>query len=492
MLFVLILTSTLILAACTDKGEENGGLTDNEPETSETVIPPVLEPDLKFTLSETGDYYIVSEAKRNIKGKLVVPAEYNGLPVKEIAEGAFTYCKSMTEIELPDTLETISDRVFWGTGLTSITIPDSVTYIGSFAFQECAELTHVKLGKGIRELRAFVFEDCPNIKSVTLSEGVRRIDPLAFYITKEGEQETEQLKYAFERHTSMSFNAYGGCLYLGTEDNDYYYLYKFDDSTLKDVTLHENTRVLADNAFVGAQLDSVTLNKEIEYISTINCESLRAVYLYDLESYLSAEHADASLTYADTAYAMHRMNAVGEIVEEEHSLADIVIPESITRIPDRAFKGCDFIYTVTLHDKVTYVGTEAFEYCYALDKVYADEEAWYSMELGVHAFSSYDLYLNNKLVAALVIPNGIKEIGSNAFSNCVSIESVFISKDVEFIGKNAFLASAVTSVTFAMPNGWTASKEPDTAGDPVSDMNSETLASALRYGAFTSMYLKRG
>ncbi len=59
-----------------------------------------------------------------------------------IFNGAFSYCRSLTSIIIPDGIKGINHRAFLGcSGLTSIIIPDSVTSIGDYAFLYCSKLT---------------------------------------------------------------------------------------------------------------------------------------------------------------------------------------------------------------------------------------------------------------------------------------------------------------------------------------------------------------
>ena len=61
----------------------------------------------------------------------------------EIGEGAFYLCP-FKSISLPSTLKTIKDSAFDYTGLTKITIPASVTFIGNYAFSACYDLKEIR------------------------------------------------------------------------------------------------------------------------------------------------------------------------------------------------------------------------------------------------------------------------------------------------------------------------------------------------------------
>ncbi|MBR1958572.1 MAG: leucine-rich repeat domain-containing protein, partial [Tidjanibacter sp.] len=66
------------------------------------------------------------------------------------------------------------------TSLTSITIPDSVVSIGSYAFQNCSSLTSVTIGNGVSKIGGHAFQNCSSLTSVTIGNGVTTIGGSAF------------------------------------------------------------------------------------------------------------------------------------------------------------------------------------------------------------------------------------------------------------------------------------------------------------------------
>ena len=75
-------------------------------------------------------------------GAITIPDEIDGLPVTRIGNYAFYRCTGLTSVTIPDSVTSIGNYAFYRcTGLTSVTIPDSVTSIGESAFRDCTGRT---------------------------------------------------------------------------------------------------------------------------------------------------------------------------------------------------------------------------------------------------------------------------------------------------------------------------------------------------------------
>jgi hypothetical protein len=92
---------------------------------------------LDFILSEEGDYYSVKAAYPTKSSYLFIPSEYNGLPVKEIAEGAFINNDNITNVVLPDSIEKIGAYAFaLCDKLEEINLPEKITYLPEGLFSK--------------------------------------------------------------------------------------------------------------------------------------------------------------------------------------------------------------------------------------------------------------------------------------------------------------------------------------------------------------------
>ena len=74
---------------------------------------------------------------------VTIPSTINGLPVTRIGNRAFYYYYSVTNVTIPDSVTSIGEYAFFGSGLTGATIPSSVTDIDYFAYSGCDSLTTI-------------------------------------------------------------------------------------------------------------------------------------------------------------------------------------------------------------------------------------------------------------------------------------------------------------------------------------------------------------
>ena len=101
--------------------------------------------------------------------------------VTSIGDSAFIYCTGLTSITIPNSVTSIGDAAFQNCrSLTSITIPNSVTSIGDAAFQNCRSLTSITIPNSVTSIGEGVFADCAGLTSITIPNSVTSIGNWAF------------------------------------------------------------------------------------------------------------------------------------------------------------------------------------------------------------------------------------------------------------------------------------------------------------------------
>lgn len=126
--------------------------------------------DLTFTLNEAGTEYSVTDCNTVATGSLDIPSTYNGLPITTIADSAFSQCKYLTNITLPNNITTIGTMSFFDCwGLTSITLPDTLVSIEYGAFIECSGLGRINIPSGVTSIGDYTFDRCWALTEIEVS-----------------------------------------------------------------------------------------------------------------------------------------------------------------------------------------------------------------------------------------------------------------------------------------------------------------------------------
>ena len=100
--------------------------------------------------------------------------------VTSIGVGAFENCGGLSGVSIPDSVTAIGDGAFENSGLRYITIKDTVTWLGAYAFKGCAQMRSARIGSGITSIPNLVFADCTLLQSVTLPDNLMQIGHTAF------------------------------------------------------------------------------------------------------------------------------------------------------------------------------------------------------------------------------------------------------------------------------------------------------------------------
>ena len=336
------------------------------------------------------NYNIISETDRTIeltmgsyKGNITIPKKLirNGYTytVIRIGNKAFYDCSGLSTVSIPNSVTSIGDYAFhFCNKLTSVSIPNSVTSIGDYAFESCG-LYFVSISNSVTSIGQAAFYNCNNLTSVSIPNSVTSIGDFAFY----------------------------SC------------------SSLTSVFIPNSVTSIGRAAFAKCtNLTDITVDTENKYYCSIN----GVLYSVDKTILISCP-----ASYSSSLYIIP--NSVTSI--EDYAFSDcsgvtsVSIPNSVTSIGDYVFSGCSGLTSVSIPNSVTSIGDYAFSGCSGLTSV--------SIPNSVTSIGDYTFSFCSRLTS-VSIPNSVTSIGSNTFYACSGLTSVSIPNSVTSIGSGAFYA----------------------------------------------------
>jgi len=158
---------TILIAACSLGGDIDAwhGLLDKKP-AGENPAGEESTPALAFTLYYDEVSYSVARGTETAVN-VVIPAEYDSLPVTNIADYGFYNYTGLKNITIPDSVTSIGQSAFTGcSNLTSIILPDSVMWISTSAFASCTSLTSITIPNSVTYIDVGTFYNCGSLAKV--------------------------------------------------------------------------------------------------------------------------------------------------------------------------------------------------------------------------------------------------------------------------------------------------------------------------------------
>ena len=338
--------------------------------------------------------------------------------VTSVGEYAFKDCKGLTSIAIPNSVTSIGDGAFSGcTGLTSIAIPNSVTSIGGDAFSGCTGLTSIAIPNSVTSVGDGAFSGCIGLTSITVSG-----ENTVYHSQGNCLIDTKNKALVAACNTSV-IPIDGSVTSIGKGA-----FTKF--TGLTSITIPDSVTSIGDSAFRGCtSLTSITIPDSVTsigYSAFLDCTGLTSITI-----------PDSVTSIGDWAF----WDCTG--------LTSITIPDSVTSIGDCAFQYCTGLTSITIPDSVTNIGESAFEKCTGLTSITVSGE-----NTVYHSRGNCLIDTKNKaLVAACntsVIPidGSVTSIGKGAFTNCTGLTSITIPDSVTSIGDSAFRGcTSLTSIT---------------------------------------------
>ena len=127
------------------------------------------------------DAYALQSYPAGRQGAYTIPSSVNGKEIDQVWTSGFEGAASLTDISIPASIGRLGTAAFEGTGLTHVTIPDTVHQVDPAVFQNCTELVSVKLPAGLAEIDQYMFANCTSLQYVDMPDSITKINIYAFH-----------------------------------------------------------------------------------------------------------------------------------------------------------------------------------------------------------------------------------------------------------------------------------------------------------------------
>ncbi len=282
----------------------------------------------------------------------------------------------MNSIEIPDAVTTIGPWAFEScTDLASLILPEALTSIGSWAFQNCDALTEVTLPGSLTSVGESAFAGCDALEILVISEGVAKLGNYAFMDCVA----LTDIQFP-DTYVDLGYDVFSGCIAL------------------------EKLYIPASQTwFLGAFGGCESLYKiEIDPAHPEYTSVDGVVFSKDMKQLVFYPASKADMTYT----VPDGVEDISGAFTECFYLHNLILPESITVLGNRALSGMESLSTIQLPPTLTAIGDYAFADCTQL--------------------------------SSITVPGGVAYVGEYAFEGCTQLQTVVLQEGIQMLGQGAF------------------------------------------------------
>ena len=396
---------------------------------SELNIPASVEYIGGFALNATAWYASLTEDYSVVGDGILIKCnaqnpDLSGKGIKSIGSSAFwnskngyKYSADMTSIVIPEGVSFIGDYAFCGSALASITFPVSLTEIGNYAFEsvfsEGETVIDFTALSNLTPVGEGAFSNCAAIKKIELPSSVEYVGKYAFLKTGAMDSFIESARATNASSDDFWISGDGVLLLCMVKDGQ---------SSIK---VPDGVKIIGGGAFAG-------WDQTVIYETN---DGITDPYWYNAWNMDRVK----KVTLPDTVHTI----CGGAFVSATY-LEDVNIPEKVSAIGDSAFMYCTNLHDITIGSGVKEIGKRAFSYSGLYSIV---------LELSKVEKIGAEAFYGCKNLVWVTFPVGVSDMGSNLFLGCTGLRNVYISpkasaKIYDIIGSDLFSSDIRNNITF--------------------------------------------
>ena len=299
--------------------------------------------------------------------------------IQSIGDKAFSGCSSLAELKLPDSVYEIGSDAFSGCAFAYVDLPENLTTIADGLFNNCAQLTGINM-PNITSIGSHAFQNCVNLSSILIPSTVTDVGTMVFMgcdslVTAGPVGEGYDIEIALTN--AIPENMFSYC------------------DSLETIVIPAGITSIGRSSFYSCDnLSSISIPGSVVSIASgafLDCDNLKS----------------AGPTGGNFNFEFGWVN----------------------EIPERAFAGCESLYSVDLPDSLNAIGSSAFSGCISLQSI--------NIPANVTSIGSGAFYQCSAL-KTMILPEGITRIERNLLYECSSLSYIYIPKNISYVGLSAF------------------------------------------------------
>jgi hypothetical protein len=382
------------------------------------------------------------------------------------------------------TVVAIGGTAFLGANITAVTIPNTITNIGSHAFASCASLASVTLSTNLITIGQQAFSECPSLPAIDIPATVTDIVGLPFYHSTA----LQTIEVAADNPT---YSSRDGVLFDKPQTTLFTYPpakpgrygipnsvtnianYGLSDAwALTDIAIFQNVTAIGWEAFKNSGVTAVTMPDSVTTLGNnafAGCTNLVAAFI---------GNGITNLEYAMFAGCANLTNVVlpAGLKQIDSSafascsrLSNIILPEGLMLMGTFVFADCRALTTVTIPNSVVQASDYSFQNCTSLTNV--------TFGSGI-SYIAYAMFLGCSSLTNIAIPSGIHELGAGAFASCPNLEGVYFEGQPPYLPDYRVFTGSDKVILYYLPGtDW----PPEYAERPTVLWNPHTVLNDSRF-----------